>query len=1342
MALHIELLDTLHIEQDGQPSSLLNSPKAMALLVCLLIDYRARSREFLADLLWDAQSTSDALRNLRALLYRLRKIIPQVKAEGSYLFFEAEPRDTVDLFSLLEGLESQDPQQMDQALQHYKGDLLRDFYLLDGTRFNEWLTIEREHLRRRVLQAYAILCQRYQGEQAWPAGVAAARRWLALDPFDEAAHYWLVRFLAASGQRRRALGQYQRYRQMLMEQFDLLPAPKMVTLHEEIRAAGEIGAGEGEKRAVPPARLALGPDWGTAPDTTAFFGREAELKQLETWVLEDTCPLIFVLGMGGQGKTALAAQLTRSLADEFDGVIWRSLLNAPLPGELLSELLDYLCQCQIHDPTESIHVQLAVLRKYLKRGRFLMVLDNLESVLQDQNPGQYHPEYTDYGRILQLFGSSHHQSTLLITSREKPKGLERDAFQTRSLPLAGLLTAAGREMLTYAGLSGADAQLAQLVARYSGNPLALKLVIRAIQDLYGGSITAFLQDETAIFEDIRAVLDRQFQRLTSVEQEILFWLAIERESVTLNTLQARLLSSPRQRRLLEAVYDLQRRSWLEKNPGQVFGLQNVIIEYLTDRLVEQIAWEIRHTAPNYVSRYALQPAQGHDYVRLSQARRILDPIAKCLLSQSDPKEIETDFKRLLGHLRSLAKRTQGYAAGNVLNLLLHLDIDPAAYDFSRLAVWQVNLQDRELPGVNFADADLSGSVFTELFGLVYAVAYSPNGQMLAAGTGNGKLYIWWTVTGQLALMLQAHAESVWGLAFSPDSRTLASSGADGNIRLWDAYSGELVTVVGEHTDGAPALTFSPDGRTLVSAGSTGQVCVWDAQTGGLKQRLGGHSASVQAVVFSPDGTWLATGARDHRIQLWQIGTLAEQESARSACTLLGHTDWVNALAFSPDGRTLVSAGNEGVIYLWHHRNGRLRQKLKGHAGGIQALAFSPDGRLLASGSNDHSVRLWDGQTGQLRHTFLGHSNWVRALSFSPDGRTLATGGWDHSVRLWDIHKHRALRSYHGIRRWVFGLTFSADGRTLISASADRKVRLWDVASGAPQRTLSGHTDWVWNVALTPDETVLISSSMDRSLRLWDVASGASLAVLREHRDGLQSLACSPDGRLLASGDLEQTIILWDIVDANHGQVTMRGELSGHQGWCLGLHFSPDGRTLASSSADHTIRLWDVESRACRRILDKHTDGVQQVFFSPDGRLLASASWDKSAILWDAVTGEMLRRLQGHTGILRALAFSPDGRQLATGGNDQTVRIWDVRSGDLQQEIAAHDNWVFYLAFSPDGRILASASSDETIKLWDAATGALRHRWQIPGPYAGMSIIGATGLSAAQRADLEALGAET
>ena len=150
MPLQFNLLGSLSIETDGVPSELLKSPKGCALVAYLIVTQQTHTREFLADLLWEASSTAQALHNLRTLLNRIRSLVPELHVTRTSLAFLPGPETRVDLYRLREALTNHDDElsRLDEALRLYRGDLLTNFYLEGAPRFEEWLALEREHLRQ------------------------------------------------------------------------------------------------------------------------------------------------------------------------------------------------------------------------------------------------------------------------------------------------------------------------------------------------------------------------------------------------------------------------------------------------------------------------------------------------------------------------------------------------------------------------------------------------------------------------------------------------------------------------------------------------------------------------------------------------------------------------------------------------------------------------------------------------------------------------------------------------------------------------------------------------------------------------------------------------------------------------------------------------------------------------------------------------------------------------------------------------------------------------------------------------------------------------------------------
>ena len=124
-------------------------------------------------------------------------------------------------------------------------------------------------------------------------------------------------------------------------------------------------------------------DWGDALALTAFYGRERELATLEQWVVRERCRVVSMLGLGGIGKSALAVRLMQRVAPHFEVVLWRSLRDAPTFEAWLSDCLQVLAPQPLSNVPTSLEVGLALLLEYLRQERALLVLDNLETLLEE-----------------------------------------------------------------------------------------------------------------------------------------------------------------------------------------------------------------------------------------------------------------------------------------------------------------------------------------------------------------------------------------------------------------------------------------------------------------------------------------------------------------------------------------------------------------------------------------------------------------------------------------------------------------------------------------------------------------------------------------------------------------------------------------------------------------------------------------------------------------------------------------------------------------------------------------------------------------------------------------------
>jgi len=239
------------------------------------------------------------------------------------------------------------------------------------------------------------------------------------------------------------------------------------------------------------------------------------------------------------------------------------------------------------------------------------------------------------------------------------------------------------------------------------------------------------------------------------------------------------------------------------------------------------------------------------------------------------------------------------------------------------------------------------------------VAFSPNGQQVAASNHDKTARLFDAATGQELVTFNGHADRVTAVVFSPDGQRLATGSYDKTVRMWDAATGRELMRLGGHENRCDALAFSPDGKRLATGSYDTTAKLWDAATGQELATFKGHANPILTIAFSPDGTTLATGSADSLVKLWQVG-----RGGREYITIQGHAGHVMTLAYSPDGKRLATGGSEGLVRLWDVANGQELIALRGHAGSVNSVAFSADGTLLVSSGGDGFVRLWRAATKQ------------------------------------------------------------------------------------------------------------------------------------------------------------------------------------------------------------------------------------------------------------------------------------------------------------------------------------------------------------------------------------------
>ncbi|MFN8495352.1 MAG: BTAD domain-containing putative transcriptional regulator [Caldilineaceae bacterium] len=637
--LELQLFGLPQITLAGEPIQALLANKARAMLFYLAVNGQTYTRDNVVALLWPEAAEEQGRRNLRELLFATRKwLSPYLTITRHTIAFNQASAYRLDVQLFRQGLRCSNPEPnialLKETIELYRGEFLQGFTVREAASFEEWLNTQRKQLSELMAQALETLADYYLLQADYTAGLGSTQRLLTLEPWRESAHRQQMLLLARSGQRSAALTQYAVCQRILQEEYDAPPSAETVALYERIRSDRLE-----ENNKVSPVVLLPQTDaqptaqspqtdwvnWNAVPNLGRFYGRRQELDLLHRWVNQEEQRLIALFGLTGQGKSALAATFVRELAAQkegkpikgrrvgpvaalkelgargigqeaqqktevrFERMLWRSVKEAPSLAELVKSWLVALTNQPWASLPNYVDAQIDCLIDILRQRPCLLILDQVDALMQGgRRAGCYRAEYTPYADLFRRIAEQPHRSCLLLISRERPIDFARLEAQTtglKVLALAGLTSHESRELLQGQQLTAPVEAITNLVWRYSGHPLALTQVATLLRELFAGDLTTFLQTQAFIFDELRELLDQQFERLLPLEQELLYLLATERRPVTMEEMWSRKLKTIPQRAgntgdNLEAVRSLLRRGLLEQR-SDGFALPTLLSTYLT-----------------------------------------------------------------------------------------------------------------------------------------------------------------------------------------------------------------------------------------------------------------------------------------------------------------------------------------------------------------------------------------------------------------------------------------------------------------------------------------------------------------------------------------------------------------------------------------------------------------------------------------------------------------------------------------------------------------------------------------------------------------------------------------
>ncbi len=578
-------------------------------------------------------------------------------------------------------------------------------------------------------------------------------------------------------------------------------------------------------------------------------------------------------------------------------------------------------------------------------------------------------------------------------------------------------------------------------------------------------------------------------------------------------------------------------------------------------------------------------------------------------------------------------------------------------------------------------------------GGVNVVKWSPDGKLIALGTTSG-IFFYDADSKQLTRFINTNYDVI-EMTFSPDGNLILAGSLDGQVKVWQIENGEPAQDFGNSKSSAKvtAISYSPNGKNLAIGHEDGTIHYYVADQTNPVMTVW-QPQSVQALAISSDNRFLYVSNGENKIIVWDIAFQKVDSELVSSVP-------INKFDMSRNGQFLLSAGNGNAAYLWDMFEGHVVSSFSNLGGIVTDLEFSNDDKLVVISLNNGTIKVFAipapadySKAQRPLATMQGLSETARSVTFSPDQGLVASGNWKDGLKIWNTQTGNEVFTLEGHMAGINELYFSPDGTWLVTAHEDKIVRVWDVKSAQEAYQFEGYLPK--GLPFSPDQRFLTIARAPQEkykldvLEIVELSSGKIVAELPEF-PSRSLVQFTDDSKLLVAGN-NHFASLWDV--STWEQLNTHG---GMNAGC-GQYFTPENDRLAVIYDTGVLFSYD---QKVQDLCSTKPNGTTLVYYFEIPHRVFFVLSNGKLWNWDFLSADIGRIPSGAPYPFPDdvfLAADQDSGWYAYASGKSLV-IQNISAGKPGTTINTQDDYHYRVAFLPSQKLLALGSQYGSIHIW-------------------------------------------